>query len=66
MSQTLFRAGQRVQALRGGAVGGPSGFFAIVSPLPRDAGPQRYRVRGDNEAFERIVDEMRLEAVSYE
>lgn len=66
MAQTRFRAGQRVQVLRGGAVGGPSGFCAIVTPLPRDAGPQQYRVRSDGESFDRIIDEVRLEAVSYD
>jgi hypothetical protein len=66
MAQTLFRVGQRVQVLRGGAVGGPSGFCAIVAPLPRESGPQQYRVRTDGESFDRIVDETRLAAVTYD
>ena len=67
MAATRFRAGQRVQVLRGGGnVGGPSGFCAIVAPLPKEAGPQQYRVRGDGESFDRIIDEARLEAVAYD
>ena len=66
MAQTQFRAGQRVQVLRGGAVGGPSGFCAIVAPLPKDAGPQQYRVRTDGESFDRIIDETQLVAVNYD
>ena len=67
MAQTRFRAGQRVQVLRGGGnLGGPSGFCAIVNALPREAGKQQYRVRADGESFDRIVDEARLEAVAYD
>ncbi|MBY0569477.1 MAG: hypothetical protein K2P70_19365 [Hyphomonadaceae bacterium] len=65
MAQTKFSAGQRVLAARGG-VGAPAGHFQIVSVLPRDAGAQRYRVRGETENFERVIDEVRLEAVVYE
>jgi hypothetical protein len=66
MAQTRFRAGQRVQVTRASSFGGPSGFCAVVSPLPREAGPQQYRVRADGETFDRIIDEARLEAVSYD
>lgn len=66
MAQTRFRAGERVQVSRGGSFGGPTGFCAIVSPLPRESGPQQYRVRGDEENFDRIIDEARLEAVTYD
>lgn len=65
MSQTRFRAGDRVQVTRA-AFGGPSGSCSVVSALPRDAGPQQYRVRSDGETFERIIDEARLEAMNYE
>ncbi len=67
MAQTRFRAGQRVQVTRGNSYGGPSGFCSIVTVLPRDdAGPQQYRVHGDGESFDRIIDEARLEAVTYD
>ncbi len=66
MSQTRFRAGQRVQVTRANGYGGPTGICSIVTVLPRDAGPQQYRVHGDGESFDRIIDETRLEAVSYD
>ena len=65
MAQTKFSAGQRVLAARGG-VGAPAGHFQIVSVLPRGAGAQQYRVRGETESFERVIDEVRLEAVVHE
>lgn len=66
MAPTKFSAGQRVSAARSSVVGAPAGSLSIVMALPRDSGPQRYRVRADGETFERVVDEARLEAVSYE
>jgi hypothetical protein len=66
MAQTKFSAGQRVSATRTGAIGAPSGFFSVVTALPRDSGPQQYRVRADGETFERVIDEARLEAVRYD
>jgi hypothetical protein len=65
MTQAKFSVGQRVSVTRGG-FGSPNGFLSIVSALPRDAGPQQYRVRADGENFERVVDEARLELVSYD
>ena len=65
MAQTKFSAGQRVLAARGG-VGAPAGNVSVVMALPKEAGPQQYRVRADGETFERVVEEGRLEAVSYD
>jgi len=65
MAQTKFSAGQRVLAARGG-VGAPAGHFQIVSVLPRGAGAQQYRVRGETESFERVIDEVRLEAAAHD
>lgn len=65
MAQPKFSAGQRASVARGG-VGAPSGVVSIVRALPREAGPQQYRVKGDGETFERIIDEARLEAVRYD
>lgn len=66
MAQTKFSAGQRASVLRGGGHGGPTGFVSIVTVLPKEAGQQRYRVRSDGETFERVIDEARLEAVTYD
>jgi hypothetical protein len=66
MAQTKFGAGQRVSIVRSGAYSAPGGSYRIVSALPRESGAQQYRVRNDAEAFDRILDEARLEAMSYE
>lgn len=66
MAQSKFGAGQRVSVVRSGAFSAPSGSYKIVSVLPLERGPQRYRVRNEGELFDRILDETRLEAVSYD
>jgi hypothetical protein len=65
MAQTKFSVGARLRVLRGG-VGAPAGNVRVVSALPKEAGPQQYRVRGDGETFERVVEEGRLEAVTFD
>jgi hypothetical protein len=65
MAHPKFSAGDRGAVARGG-FGAPSGFVRIVSALPREAGPQQYRVRSESETFERVIDEARLEAAHYE
>jgi hypothetical protein len=66
MAQPKFSAGQRVSVSRGNSFGSAGGFCSVVQPLPRDSGPQQYRVRGEGENFDRIIDEARLESVSYD
>lgn len=66
MARTKFGEGQRVSILRSGAFAAPSGPCRIVSALPLERGPQQYRVRSEIEGFDRIIDEARLEAVSYD
>ncbi len=65
MSQTKFSVGARARLARGG-VGSPAGDVSVVMALPKEAGPQQYRVRADGETFERVIEEGRLEAVSYD
>jgi hypothetical protein len=65
MARTKFSAGERVAVARG-KIGSPAGFVQVLVALPRDAGPQQYRVRGEGENFERVIDEARLEARNYE
>lgn len=62
MAPTKFGAGQRVAVMRSNV----AGVYRIVSVLPRDSGPQQYRVRNDGETFDRIIDEGRLEAANYD
>jgi len=66
MAQTKFGAGQRVSIVRSGAFSAPSGFYRIVNVLPRERGPQQYRVRNDGESFDRVLDEARLEAALHD
>lgn len=63
MAHTKFGAGQRVSIVRSGAFSAPSGTYRVVHALPHEKGPQQYRVRNDAEAFDRIMDESRLETV---
>jgi hypothetical protein len=63
MAQTKFSAGQRVSVTRANSFAAPGGSYRIVRALPLESGPQQYRVRNDNEMFDRIVEESRLEAV---
>ncbi|HVK80524.1 MAG TPA: hypothetical protein VM915_07915 [Verrucomicrobiae bacterium] len=61
MAHTKFGAGQRVSIVRSGAFSAPSGTYRIVNAMPNEKGQQQYRVRNDAEAFDRIMDESRLE-----
>ncbi|HYD89538.1 MAG TPA: hypothetical protein VEA80_18810 [Vitreimonas sp.] len=66
MAQTKFGAGQRVSIVRSGAFSAPSGVYRVLNALPRERGPQQYRVRNETENFDRVMDEARLEAMAYE
>jgi len=63
---TKFGDGQRVSILRSGAFSAPGGSYRVVRALPLEKGPQQYRVKNDAESFDRIMDESRLEATTYE
>ena len=66
MARTKFAAGQRVALVGPRTLGAPRGVFRIVAALPRDSGPQQYRVRNDGENHDRVFDEVRLEAAGHE
>jgi hypothetical protein len=65
MAVVKFAAGQHVSLLgaRTFSASAPKGVYRVVSALPREQGPQTYRVRSDGENHDRIVEESRLEAV---
>jgi hypothetical protein len=67
MAGTKFAAGQRVALVgaRTFSAGAPRGVYRIVTVLPKETGPQQYRVRSDGETHDRVIDEVRLEAVNY-
>lgn len=56
-----FHIGQRVSVMQSGR-GATPGAFKVVRALPPEGRGQQYRVKCDTEAFERIVDESRLQA----
>lgn len=64
MAQTKFSAGQRVGIVRSGGFSAPSGYYRVVMVLPRERGPQQYRVKNEAETFDRVLDESLLEALS--
>jgi len=66
MAQTKFSAGERVAITRAVGFSVRDSACRVVSALPRDNGPQQYRIRSEGESFDRIIDEVRLEAKSYE
>lgn len=61
-----FSAGQRVEITRTGGFAVPAGTYRVVRALPRERGAQQYRVKNDAETFDRVLDEVRLEAVSFD
>ena len=66
MTKTKFGANQRVSVMGSRAFPAPPGPYTIIAVLPLERGLQQYRVRSSAENFERIFDEMRLKAVSYD
>ncbi len=66
MEGVKFAAGQRVALVGERAFGAPRGTYRIVTALPKESGPQRYRVRSDGEMHDRVLDEARLEALGHE
>jgi hypothetical protein len=66
MAQPRFSAGERVSLVYSKAFTAPAGIYRIVRALPRESGPRQYRIKNETENFERVVDESRIEAFSYE
>ena len=63
MAQPKFCAGQRVSLSATVRQSAPSGVYRIVRPMPAGPGPMQYRVKGEAEAFERIVEEGHLQSL---
>jgi len=63
MAGTKFDTGQRVLITRSAAFQAP-GVYRVVNVMPIDRGLQQYRIRGEAETFDRVMDESRLEAVA--
>lgn len=61
MTGPKYKAGQRVMIGRSKAQSAPRGRYRIVSAQPNPGGAVRYRIKGEVEQFERVVDETELE-----
>jgi len=58
-----FKLGQSVMiAVKGAGTIGASGNYRIVKQLPPEGGDNLYRIKGDLEAYERVVAESRLKS----
>ncbi len=66
MAQTKFSAGERVAITRAVGFSTQAAACHVIAALPRESGPQQYRVRSESEGFDRIIDEARLEAQPHE
>lgn len=68
MTGAKFAAGQSVSlvGVRSFSAGAAPGLYRIVTALPKENGPRQYRVRSDGEMYDRIIDEVRLEAIGHE
>lgn len=65
MIKHKFKAGQRVTVGGSRRQSAPRGRYRVISALPLSAGPIRYRIKGDVEQFERIVDEAELQTEEF-
>ena len=66
MALPLFSAGQRVSIMRSNGFAAPAGAYRVVRAMPQGPGSRQYQIRSEGENFDRVVDESRLEAISYE
>lgn len=59
----LYGIDERVViAVKGAGTIGATGVYRIVRQLPAEGGDNRYRIKGETEAYERVVAESRLKA----
>ncbi len=57
----LFCVDERVViAVKGAGTIGATGVYRVVRQLPAEGGDNRYRIKGETEAYERVVAESRL------
>lgn len=64
MTAPLFTAGQSVSVAVSKRYPHPQGAYRVVAAMPNGGdGPTLYRVKGDLEKFERVVDAMHLAAM---
>jgi hypothetical protein len=62
MSIPLFTTGQSVSVAISKRYRYPIGSYRVVSAMPSGGGPTLYRIKGDLEKFERVIEEIHLAA----
>lgn len=62
MTHFRFAVGQYVSVEYSKHYRQAAGAFRVIATMPNDGGAIQYRVKGDLEKFERIVDELHLAA----
>lgn len=63
MTIPRFAVGQSVAVAVSKRYRYPEGAYRVVSAMPASGGATQYRIKGDLEKFERIIDEMHLSDV---
>jgi hypothetical protein len=58
----MFTAGQSVTVAVSKRYRVPEGSYRVIGAMPNSGGPTLYRIKGDLEKFERVIDEMHLAA----
>ena len=64
MKKPNFSVGQPVSVAPSKRYAPPIGNYIVVAALPNSGGPIQYRIKGDLEKFERVIEEMHLDAAS--
>lgn len=62
MSQPQFAIGQNVTVAYSKHHRDVQGIYRIIGTLPNGDGPVRYRIKGETDKHERVIDEMHLTA----
>ena len=64
MKNPSFSAGQNVSVTPSKRFAAPNGQYTVICALPNSGGPVQYRIKGELEKFERVIDEMYLGAAN--
>ena len=62
MTNLRFTVGQNVSVAYSKHARRAEGAYRVISAMPNSGGATQYRVKGELEKFERIVDELHLVA----
>ena len=62
MPNPLFTVGQSVSVSYSKRYPRADGAYRVLAAMPNSGGATQYRIKGDLEKFERIVDELHLVA----